>query len=165
MTNTAQPGTRKSLTPGAQVNVYRSTLATEFGRHVLHALITDPGITGDVNPIIDLDVYDNRRKFEDDLELIASNYLGKAYALTGHAIVFRDAAVCASNMAEKITGLFPDLTARAPLTLAIEAVLTRMVVRDGYNKTAAAVQDAIISGMTAFTQADAVRRQQLPAQA
>lgn len=178
---------RKNFNPGAQFNIYRSSLPTEYARAVLHHLLTDLAETqgrwtnGVVTSLLtskhcgpesdtprdflDLDVYDDKQlmgKMSRRITEVFETWTHDAAKTNNDSGAYRAAAWLSVDIAARVTALFPDLTCNHDLSAALEAVIMNMIISDGQDQALARVQAAIIHGMVAFTTSNAQRRAELP---
>lgn len=169
------------LTPGAQANVYRNGMGTEFARSVLHELISYAGkletdtdaiwsmlsFTRDGrNDLMAFEQYDNRialaKTAEQVVTLFDSRALAHVNALGLDVATYRVSAVAGAEATRHITALFPDLTCNHGVVGALESVITWLFVTQGQDRAANYVRAATLHGMVLFTESNAKRRRELP---
>lgn len=175
---------RQKLTPGAQLNVYRNGLATEFARAVLHELLSHTvnlartdhakAIARETlnEPLLALDIYSNRvaltslgQRMSERFDTMALNHAAVSHTAaqtTEDAGSYRIASTFAADVARHITGLFPDLSCNYAISSALESVIAWFVVTQGQAAAFSYVQAALMHGMSLFITEDARRRAVLP---
>lgn len=180
---------RKSLNPGAQFNIYRSGLGTEFARAVLRELLTGIAASDQTNewtagvifslrtskhcgpedkdPVdfLELDSYDDKRLMEKMAARIAEVFENWTHDRVRNAnprVDYRSAAVSAAEITRRVTDVIPDVTCNHAVSSALEAVVMFLVIEHGYDSAVAHVQAAIVFGMATFTSGNAQRCSLLP---
>lgn len=180
---------RKTMHPGAQFNIYRSSLGTEFARAVLRELLsgiaasdqTSTWTAGVISSLLsskhcgpegqdpmdflDLDGYDDKRLVEKMAARIAEVFETWTHDKVRHASArteYRSAAVHAAETTRHVTDLFPDMTCNHTVASALEAVIMFLVMEYGQDSAVAHVQAAIVFGMSGFVTTNAQRRGELP---
>lgn len=180
---------RTTMHPGAQFNIYRASLGSQFTQAVLSELLTGYAASSrattwtssavgsmltskhcgpeNADPVdfLDLHTYDDRALLEKMAARIA-----EAFETWTHDTVrnsspradYRSAAVNAANITRRVTDLFPDITSNHALTMALEAVIMFLVIEHGQDSAVADVQAAIVFAMSRFATLNAQHRGELP---
>ena len=178
---------RSGLHPGAQFNIFRATIATEFARVVLHELVTSTAsldnldaLTGDIladlvrdgsgdfdlRELIECDVYDQKHRLEKIGGRLSATFNKLAFSDArnneGSGAPYRLGVVNAVEITRHVTGVFPDLTCNHTLEMALESVICWLIVTQGQDAAHAYVQAALLNAMPQFFAAHAQRRGALP---
>ena len=180
---------RMTLTPGAQFNIYRNSIGTDFTRAVLRELLlgisahnkTSQWTAGVIDSLLsskhcgpegqdpvdflELHSYDDRQTMQKMADRITEAFETWTHDLVrknGLATAYRHAAVNAATLARRVTELFPDITCNHSVAAALEVVIMFLMIEHSQDEALAQVQAATVFGMSVFATTTAQHRGELP---